>query len=650
MKTCVLISFVILTVVALAQPVLAVGPEASDPCLVLWLKADDLAGTLNPGDSVNQWVDNSTWGTIFAPEAGWDEAPIFAEAIVPGNPNPVPVVRFTVTDESLASVPFGGASTNGNPGAQDKLYQSNNLAPNPDPLNMGAGQPMTLIVLMNNFDASDNDSGTYHPFVAKRGTGSCVWQLGAERDGDARADQLINVTYASPVVTYAGEPYQLGGVWSTLAMSFDADNNVSFWIDPTDGDGVNLELTSNSPVGVPGRNPSTAEPAGIAGHSQSCCGRNERMQGDFAEIIIYRKELSQAERDDISAYLTAKYFPLCQETAPAVEDVLDTADPDLRLWLKADDLAGTINDGDAVSSWTDASSYGTVVAPRDADEVPHYAELTVGDLQVSAIKFDVDGDCLADPCIPDSLLPTRDRLYQTNNLAPNPDPLDIGDGEDLTTFVVWQPIEIEAGLGYQTIFSKRSDSSSDYQLGITPYERLFDVNYSTRSYNPKTVYENSVPVAYNTWHVSSLEILDSPSIDPNEIVTIYDNGSGSRLIKMANTASHFIDMRNVTVPEPFAIGANSQTGTPGNCENFSGYVCELIIFGRKLSCGEKQAVEAYLNQKYLPLLCGDAGLDLIEGDINRDCYVNLEDFAIVARSWLRCNHPEDAGCEPNPAP
>ena len=649
MKTCVLISFVILTVVALAQPVLAVGPEASDPCLVLWLKADDLAGTLNPGDSVNQWVDNSTWGTIFAPEAGWDEAPIFAEAIIPGNPNPVPVVRFMITGESAASAPFGGASTNGVPGSQDKLYQTNNLAPNPDPLNMGSGQPMTLIVLVNPFDASNERNSGSTPVVAKRGTSSCVWELGMEyRGGDLSVSELINVTYAAPVVSYAGEPYQPGGLWSVEALSFDADNNVSFYIDLTDGDGVNLELTSSSPVGVPNRNPTTAEPAGIGGHMQLCCGRNERFAGDIAEIIIYRKELSQAERDDISAYLTAKYFPLCQETAPAVEDVLDTADPDLRLWLKADDLAGTLNDGDAVSSWTDASSYGTVVAPRDADEVPHYAELTVGDLQVSAIKFDVDGDCLADPCIPDSLLPTRDRLYQTNNLAPNPDPLDIGDGEDLTTFVVWQPIE--AGLDTQTVFSKRSDSSSDYQLGITSDERLFNVNYSAVSWNPKNIYDNSVPVAYSTWHISSVEILDSPSIDPNEIVTIYDNGSGSRLLRMVNTATTAIDTRNVTVPEPFAIGANSQTGIPGNCENFSGYITELIIFGRKLSCGEKEAVETYLRQKYLPLLCGEAGLDLITGDLDRDCYVNLVDFALFTQGWLRCNHPEDAGCEPNPAP
>ncbi|MBI9019077.1 MAG: LamG domain-containing protein [Phycisphaerae bacterium] len=40
----------------------------------------------------------------------------------------------------------------------------------------------------------------------------------------------------------------------------------------------------------------------------------------------------------------------------------------------------------------------------------------------------------------------------------------------------------------------------------------------------------------------------------------------------------------------------------------------------------------------------DAGL-LMAGDINEDCYVNLEDFALMAADWLRCNNPQDSTCE-----
>lgn len=33
------------------------------------------------------------------------------------------------------------------------------------------------------------------------------------------------------------------------------------------------------------------------------------------------------------------------------------------------------------------------------------------------------------------------------------------------------------------------------------------------------------------------------------------------------------------------------------------------------------------------------------GDINKDCYVNLLDFALAAQQWLTCNNPEDPTCQ-----
>ena len=38
-------------------------------------------------------------------------------------------------------------------------------------------------------------------------------------------------------------------------------------------------------------------------------------------------------------------------------------------------------------------------------------------------------------------------------------------------------------------------------------------------------------------------------------------------------------------------------------------------------------------------------LKIFTGDINRDCRVNLEDFAIMAAQWARCNDPSDFTCE-----
>ncbi len=32
-------------------------------------------------------------------------------------------------------------------------------------------------------------------------------------------------------------------------------------------------------------------------------------------------------------------------------------------------------------------------------------------------------------------------------------------------------------------------------------------------------------------------------------------------------------------------------------------------------------------------------------DLNRDCHVDLQDFAMMAADWVRCYNPQEAGCE-----
>ena len=38
--------------------------------------------------------------------------------------------------------------------------------------------------------------------------------------------------------------------------------------------------------------------------------------------------------------------------------------------------------------------------------------------------------------------------------------------------------------------------------------------------------------------------------------------------------------------------------------------------------------------------------EILKGDINKDCIVDLTDFAELAGNWLRCNDPLDAACQP----
>jgi hypothetical protein len=50
-------------------------------------------------------------------------------------------------------------------------------------------------------------------------------------------------------------------------------------------------------------------------------------------------------------------------------------------------------------------------------------------------------------------------------------------------------------------------------------------------------------------------------------------------------------------------------------------------------------------QDYLaPKNCGDEGTQYADGDLNKDCKVDLQDFAIFCGDWLKCTDPNQANC------
>lgn len=44
--------------------------------------------------------------------------------------------------------------------------------------------------------------------------------------------------------------------------------------------------------------------------------------------------------------------------------------------------------------------------------------------------------------------------------------------------------------------------------------------------------------------------------------------------------------------------------------------------------------------KKLAKVCGDECHPILQGDMNKDCYINFEDFAIYSTQWLACTHPD----------
>ncbi len=55
----------------------------------------------------------------------------------------------------------------------------------------------------------------------------------------------------------------------------------------------------------------------------------------------------------------------------------------------------------------------------------------------------------------------------------------------------------------------------------------------------------------------------------------------------------------------------------------------------------------YLAKKEVlkPRHCGDPGTVYLPGDLNHDCYIDLEDFAIFSNYWLQCTDPDNSNCD-----
>jgi hypothetical protein len=341
------------------------------------------------------------------------------------------------------------------------------------------------------------------------------------------------------------------------------------------------------------------------------------------------------------AALLALTTAFAQVTPPAV---LNPSDPALRLWLDASTLttAGLI-DGDPVSSWVDKSSYGTILAPRTAtnpngpfigdpvEENPHLQFVEIAGKSVPTVRFDREGppSQLGDPNVDGT--GSTDRMFQTNNLAPNFDPLDIGDGSSMTTFIVFKPdvttsLNENGGpiLGYQVVYGKRGTNSSVYTLGIINYPGEGSFNFV--SYDGPVSYRSIETPTEQVWHVTSQVLTDNPGATDVDTIQFFDADEMSptqTLTEMGTmrpdgSPNNLINGRNASTPEPFALGGHSQACC-GEGETFQGNIAELIIFAKLLTPTEYNDVASYLSQKYFTpgdtALAGDYdGNGVVDGD------------------------------------
>jgi hypothetical protein len=630
----------------------AAQPDAADPNLKLWLKADALV--LNNGDAVTLWTDSSNNGTTFAPP---DESPMFppgllaphwVEEHIPGNPNPVPAVRFDAWR------------------TRDQLLQTSNLGAG-DPLDIGDGRGLTIIVVHKSTVRRPNQT-----MLAKRGAGgtSSVYQLGIHGNDDppgqplplppltADVGKLNYVTFDATVEYLSGS--QMGGPdkWHVTMLTIEeagAMDTLQFYDTFAESPTQTIDPLGGA-LSIVDRNATTAEVFSLGGLFDG----GEPYSGSIAEIIIFDEVIAGAELTALTSYINGKYFGT-EAPPPPGSPVAD--DPTLRLWMRGEDLSEA--PGQQISQWVDASSYGTTLEPREiADDSPtvQTESFPTGDLPT--VRFE------------QTISPSQSKqLYQTNNLfnpdidpadpdnpSPDPaniedrggaDPLDIGDGTSLTIIAVHKPEQYwPNGLGTQTIVGKRSNHHSVYTLHIHGNQDpcFGRLGYLARSHQQEIYCAGEYFGFYdentgdfegeNEWHISMLRITEEGVIDPLEFfdsresagfhdLQLTPGGVFSQPAGVRNASpTAGVDPRNRLSPFPFGIAGHAQnTGNddkPGDKEGYRGSMAEIIIYSRALSTAEVDGLVTYLASKYIPpegacILPGGAGGGACEILMEAEC-------------------------------
>ena len=274
-------------------------PNPEDPDLRLWLSAYDLQDQeMSEGDPVLQWVDKSSYGTIFEPRDGELEEPHYAEVLINSLDIPRPAVSFEADGDHTV------------PGNRDRLWQVNNKGA-ANPLNSGPGDDLTVIAVWANNGLDDGATGSYNSIIAMRGTTNSPWILGQGAGGNVDLG-LYDVTYDTQTVYSSGGPAWTNELFGVGFMQIDSSDVINFYQDYDGDTEVVLAQTATQDASIISRNGPEILPVGegatIGTHEQDCCGSGEGFKGYICEILVYSKILSDLEISDHQVYLTAKYF------------------------------------------------------------------------------------------------------------------------------------------------------------------------------------------------------------------------------------------------------------------------------------------------------------------------------------------------------
>lgn len=277
-----------------------IGAQIPLSNLKFWFDANIIPG--NDGDAIATWADRSGNGNNATQGTGANQ-PILKKNIINGNA----AVRFNA----------GGGTT--------RSFVLPNVMGSPSTAEM-------FVVVRADADPSAGSAVT-GAWELSGNAGSVAWPFN---------DSTIYETFGSKFANHLAIANPVG----SLASAFKVYN-------------VQSEF-NNYPVRLNGQliHVGTTNVVGFAGATRALgtdSGANF-WRGDIAEVIVYSSALSIAGREEVHNYLAAKYGititnPTTQLTPSGIAG--------LTAWWKVDDLS--LNDGDPVSSWSDASGNGNTI-------------------------------------------------------------------------------------------------------------------------------------------------------------------------------------------------------------------------------------------------------------------------------------------------
>ena len=487
------------------------------PGLTLWYQADAITPQAD-GSLLTTWVDSSSSGN---------------HAVAPVGKEPTYRTGGGGPFGGMPYVYFSGTGTTGKY-VQSTSALTGNLT----------GDLTTTVFTVTGDGASSSGMYNIGNVFAVGGA------MGPARD--FRGAGVYSVEFAGNTPAIFG-PVASGTQITEVRKSPGAINTTtSFWVNGTaqaigGGSSTNTPNTISAPFILGKFGPSGS---GIA------------SWGNVAETIVYNRALSQAEADQVGAYLAVKYaitnsqYPVRGNASAAP---LNT--PGLVLWLDADPSFVTRDASNRVSAWFDATGTTNNTVAQDVSQGTSTAQplwVANGINGQPAVQFD-GGDFLVNTV--DSLLAS---------------------GQARTVFVIGDGTDGDAGGG---LFAFRRSARVN-SLGETYYA----------AHNPpQIVYSDGASGDNNTWGPDRRSTVNQPFIaafmtTAGEKPQVDLNGPSQVIATGAASGSVSAE----TGTTGFSVGGRSDI-TP---DRWKGTIAEVLVYDHELTGAELNSVGYYLAQRY----------------------------------------------------